>query len=149
VVPPSIHPDGPIYRWLNDEPITNPPSWLLVLARKPPTQQERSQASNTSQKFSGTPGAYGAAALKDEIDALAAMAPNTGRNIQLNRASFCLHQLVAGCELEAEKVEEELIKAAIANGLVADDGMKQCLATIRSGARPGLLLPRSRPGGGA
>ncbi|MGI9085387.1 MAG: bifunctional DNA primase/polymerase [Aeromicrobium sp.] len=38
VVPPSIHPDsGEPYRWVNDEPIAEPPPWLvdLVTARPP------------------------------------------------------------------------------------------------------------------
>ena len=77
------------------------------------------------------------------------MAPDTGRNNQLNKASFCLSQLVAGGELNAADVEAALIDAATANGLVAEDGMRQTMATIRSGARAGLQHPRSRKGGAA
>jgi hypothetical protein len=32
---------------------------------------------------------------------------------------------------------------------LAEDGMRQCLATIRSGAHAGTLHPRTRHGGGA
>jgi hypothetical protein len=145
VVPPSLHPDGVFYEWVNDAPLVQAPPWLVELARKPPTPEEKpSQASDTPQGLSGPSGTYGAAALRAEIEALADTAPG-GRNIRLNRASFCLHQLVAGRELKADQVEKELIEAATKNGLVDDDGMKKCLATIRSGARAGLLLPRSRP----
>ena len=35
-VPPSLHPDGVVYRWLNDEPLAVVPEWLEALARKPP-----------------------------------------------------------------------------------------------------------------
>jgi hypothetical protein len=92
------------------------------------------------------PGAYGAAALRGEIAALANTAPGN-RNNQLNRASFSLHQLVAGGELVAGEVEQALIDAATANGLLADDGLRQCMATIKSGGSAGLLHPRSRNGG--
>ena len=77
------------------------------------------------------------------------MAPDSGRNNQLNRASFCLHQLVAGGELDAGEVERALLDAATANRLVAEDGLRQTMATIRSGARAGLQHPRSPPNGGA
>jgi Bifunctional DNA primase/polymerase, N-terminal len=148
IVPPSIHPDGPAYRWLNNEPIVEAPPWLLVLARKPtPSQQQPPPSPNAPRPSSGPPGAYGLAALRSEIDTLAAMAPQSGRNNQLNRASFSLHQLVAGGELDAGEVERQLVDAATANGLVAEDGMRQTMATIRSGAKAGLLHPRSRPEG--
>jgi len=35
IVAPSRHPDGVIYRWLNDEPLAVAPEWLVALARKP------------------------------------------------------------------------------------------------------------------
>ena len=35
-----------------------------------------------------------------------------------------------------------LYAAALANGLVADDGERQCWATIRSGLGAGLLQPK-------
>lgn len=145
VVPPSIHPDGPAYCWVNDAPIVDAPSWLLVLARKPtppPTPLPRP----TSPRPSGR--GYGAAALRGEIDTLAHTA-NGSRNHALNRASFVLHCLVAGGELEAVDVERHLFEAAVKNGLVDDDGPRSVIATIRSGARAGMLHPRSRHGGAA
>jgi hypothetical protein len=150
IVPPSIHPTGCAYRWLNDEPLAEAPPWLVALARKPlpppPPQQGSSQALDAPRGFPGPPGAYGAAALRAEVKALANTAPG-GRNNRLNRASFCLHQLAAGGELDAAEVERCLIGATAANGLLAEDGLRQCLATIRSGAQAGLLHPRSRQGG--
>ena len=148
VVPASIHPTGCAYRWLNDEPLAEPPPWLVALARKPPPPQPPPPSPNAPRAISYGSGAYGAAALKSEIDTLAAT-PKGGRNDQLNRASFSLHQLVAGGELHAGDVESVLIEGATANGLLAEDGLRQCLTTIRSGARAGLLHPRSRHGGGA
>jgi hypothetical protein len=90
-------------------------------------------------------GAYGAAALEYEITALAATLPG-GRNHALNRATFCLFQLVSGGELEHDPVVNRLIDACHRNGLVKDDGLRSVLATIASGSRAGLQHPRTRSG---
>jgi Bifunctional DNA primase/polymerase, N-terminal len=142
LAPPSIHPDGPAYGWVNDNPIVEAPAWLAGLAKKRPPPPPRSEA---PRAYCGRPSAYGAAALKAEVDILANTPPGN-RNHQLNRASLCLHQLIAGGELGAGEVERALIEAATVNGLVKEDGLRQCMATIRSGARAGLQYPRSRPG---
>jgi Bifunctional DNA primase/polymerase, N-terminal len=139
MVPPSLHPDGAIYHWVNDEPIAPPPEWLLKLTRKPPPVL----VALPPRTHNGPPGRYGAAALQREIGILAGTAPG-GRNHALNRASFSLHQLVAGGELDGSDVERELLAATAANGLLADDGPRQVLATIASGRRAGLQNPRSR-----
>jgi hypothetical protein len=139
--PPSVHPDGSVYTWLNDAPLATAPDWLVKLTRKPPPAPFRLPP----RTHNGPPGAYGAAALEREIQELAA-APRGCRNHALNKASFSLHQLVAGGELDGADVERELLAAANANGLISDpqDGPHKVLATIRSGARAGLQNPRSR-----
>jgi hypothetical protein len=53
-----------------------------------------------------------------------------GRNDALNHGA-----------LEQGDVEDELYAAAEHNGLVADDGGRQCWATIRSGLGTGLEQP--------
>jgi Bifunctional DNA primase/polymerase, N-terminal len=142
MVPPSVHPDGPTYAWENDAPLALAPDWLLKLTRKPPPPPIPLLPHN----HNGPPGAYGAAALQRETEVLASTAPG-GRNHALNRASFSLHQLVAGGELAAGEVERRLLEAAEANGLMADrnDGPHRVRATIDSGRRAGLQHPRSRP----
>jgi Bifunctional DNA primase/polymerase, N-terminal len=140
MAPPSVHPDGPIYEWANDAPIAAAPEWLVKLTRKPPPPR----FTVPPRTHNGPPGAYGAVALRREIAILADTAPGN-RNNALNKASFSLHQLVAGGELNAGEVERELLTAAQANGVLADDGLPQVLATIASGRRAGLQHPRSRP----
>jgi hypothetical protein len=142
VAPSSVHPDGAVYRWVDDTaPLAPAPAWLIDRARrKPPPKISERAISSTKVD----PGAYGHAALEAEIRELVST-PHGGRNIALNRASFSLHQLVAGGELDGGEVEHRLIAATEANGLLADDGMRQVLATIRSGARAGSQHPRSRP----
>jgi hypothetical protein len=144
VAPSSVHPDGPTYRWVDDTaPLAPAPAWLVDRARRKPPPKISERA--TSQVIPrADPHAYGAAALESEIAELA-QTPHGGRNDRLNRASFCLHQLVAGGELDGDEVERRLVAATKANGLLADDGERQVLATIRSGARAGSQHPRSRP----
>jgi hypothetical protein len=148
VAPPSLNLDGRRYRWVNKLPIAPMPAWLIELTRdKPPSISQRAVAgirrSNRNVTF-GRANGYGAAALESEITALVNTAPG-GRNHALNRASFSLHQLVAGGELDGGVVRHRLIDASTANGLVADDGLPSVLATIESGMRAGLQYPRSRP----
>jgi hypothetical protein len=148
LAPPSVHPDGPVYRWSSTAPPAIAPAWLVRLASPRP-----SVALNPSPPRNGicsSPGAYGKAALEREIDALAKTAPGA-RNHALNRASFSLHQLVAAGELDGAEVQDRLLAAAAANGLLADpaDGPRSVMATIRSGARAGMQQPRTRPIGGS
>jgi hypothetical protein len=64
-----------------------------------------------------------------------------GRNTALNHAAWTLGHWVAAGALAQGEVEDALYAAADANGLVADDGPRQCWATIRSGLSKGLLQP--------
>jgi hypothetical protein len=83
----------------------------------------------------------GEAYMDRVIDNLAAMAPNTGRNVALNKAASTLGEWVAADVLDLAQVEDVLYAAAEANGLVAEDGQRQCWATIRSGLGHGLQHP--------
>jgi hypothetical protein len=139
VAPPSIHPNGAIYRWVNDAPPAEAPDWLLKLARHrpevaPPPISHRVTCTDN----------YCRAALEREVRSVADAAEG-GRNHALNRASFSLHQLVAIGKLEADDVVNRLVQAAHACGLLQDDGQRQVMATIRSGAKAGMLCPRRLP----
>jgi hypothetical protein len=145
LAPPSIHPGGQTYRWTSTAPLAVAPQWLLQLTcKRPPPSTPPPPPSGP--RHSGSPGAYGKAALAREIETLANTAPGS-RNDALNRASFCLHQLVAGGVLDAAEVQQRLLSAAEANGLTADpsDGPRSVLRTIESGRRAGVQHPRSRP----
>ena len=67
--------------------------------------------------------------------------PPGGRNAALNRAAWTLGRWIAAGALEQGDVEDELYDAAERNGLVGDDGDRQCWATIRSGLAAGLQQP--------
>jgi Bifunctional DNA primase/polymerase, N-terminal len=150
VVPPSIHANGRAYCWSVDsaDELAEAPEWLIRLARsRPQTISERALEAIRTPRGARAPHAhaYGLAALEDEIKTLAGARPGT-RNHTLNRASFCLFQLVAGGELEKSQVIERLIDACHANRLIEDDGWRTVMATIHSGMRAGLQFPRSRSG---
>ncbi|TWI71312.1 putative DNA primase/helicase [Bradyrhizobium huanghuaihaiense] len=146
VVPPSVHQTGHRYAFLGDPwgPIASAPAWLIHAAhRKPPMRLPEPMEPVTAAGPSRPPGAYGHAALRTEIAALAAAAPGR-RNDALNRASFNLFRLVAGGELAEDEVLAELHRACVINGLVVDDGLSSVNLTIRSGRAAGLRHPRSR-----
>ena len=82
----------------------------------------------------------GQAYLAKLIDELARV-PTGGRNAALNKTAWKLGQWVAAGALDQGEAEDALYAAAEANGLVADDGSRQCWATIRSGLSKGLQQP--------
>ena len=71
-----------------------------------------------------------------------AATPNGARNQQLNVSAFRLGQLMAAGLLTEAEVVAGLIGACTHNGLLADDGRRQCLATIYSGATARAQHPR-------
>lgn len=145
IAPPSIHPSGRAYRWVDEAAqLADAPAWLIERARRKPRPSisERALAARRPPCRS-SPGCYGAAALRNEIATLAGMPPG-GRNHALNRVAFALFQLVAGGELDRGEVVEHLIDACHRNGLVHDDGLPSVVATIRSGEGAGMRHPRSR-----
>jgi hypothetical protein len=146
LAPPSVHPGGLRYRWTNNRPLAVAPEWLVRLTRKPPPKPITSKIVMPPRP-PGDSDNYGRAALDQEIATLARTLPGA-RNAALNHASFRLHQLVAGGELDGAEVRAQLIAAAGANGLMSDpeDGPPSVHRTIASGARAGLLHPRNRRG---
>ena len=74
------------------------------------------------------------------LDNLASAAPG-GRNAALNHAAGTLGCWIAAGALDQAEVGDALYAAALAHGLVADDGQRQCWATIRSGLGAGLQEP--------
>ena len=158
VVPPSVMVDGRAYEIAEPLDFFNfaeAPEWLydLIPSKSPnssPMPSTQSTPSTSQQAMAtvrppvGTNRAYADAALRGEYDAVVS-APHGGRNNQLNNSTFKLATLVGAGELTQQAVETAMFEAAVACGLVADDGRDKCLATIRSGLSAGIRSPRGIP----
>lgn len=134
VVAPSSHLSGRRYRW------SGVASELVLLPRwlwQPPAPAPIEVVSNDRRSGAS---AYGSAALAHELDAVRRLVVGE-RNHGLNRAAFCLGQLVGGGELAAELVHRELLTAALSTGLSDAEAIR----TIRSGLGAGEQQPRRAP----
>jgi hypothetical protein len=109
---------------------------LLDASTLPALPPELRRAPARPWKASGSPEAY----MRQVLDNVATAAPG-GRKAALNHAAWTLGRWVAAGKLEQRDVEDGLYAAAERCNLVADDGQRQCWATIRSGLGAGLLEP--------
>lgn len=110
---------------------------------KEPPKSTAGDSSGTDKKFKHkVPGntEYGIAALESEISELS-QATEGSRNRCLNKAAFCLGQLVAGGELAEGNVSSSLVATAILIGLLEAEAR----STITSGIQAGMVQPRSAP----
>jgi len=142
VLPPSLHPSGVAYRWLDglspDEvAVADLLAWGCELMRGEGEPQLPPTRATEQQQRS----AYGQIALAREVGELTTTLQG-GRNDALNAAAYSLGQLVGGGELAEEEVAQALLRACQGNGLLKDDGQTACERTIRSGLAKGRLEPR-------
>jgi hypothetical protein len=116
-------------------PLTMPlPGWIArLLTDRPPSPQAAPLPPPGAQGR-----AYALAALREETRRVAAARPGT-RNDTLNRAAFCLGQLVAAGLLPPLPVMTSLADAAAYSGLPDDEARR----TIRSGMAAGAKKPRA------
>lgn len=137
VAPPSWHPSGAVYRWLDpDAPLAPAPAWLLA-ALEPPAPPPAGDARSLPAGASAT--SYGRAALEGlAADMLAA--PEGQRNEVLVRVAYRAGRLVAAGELAEESARAVLVEAARRVGL----SLVEADRTYRSGFTAGLELPAAR-----
>jgi hypothetical protein len=72
------------------------------------------------------------------------MGQDSGRNQALNAMAYSLGRL-APRWVDPQEIADQLLVACMTNGLVAEDGRKQCEKTIASGLTKGMLVPRDPP----
>jgi len=154
LAPPSRHPSGHIYQWIQGDhtaiPVLTDAALAALLAaattfdERPQPKPHRNGASNHKTAVSLLQGSdserlqrYAHAALHREVQALAQM-PRGGRNDGLNRAAFCLGRYVGAGLLPQEMVEAHLQEACRRNGLLAEDGHHACWRTLVSGLEAGI-----------
>jgi hypothetical protein len=148
VLPPTIHPEtGQAYRWptkgtlfntsvdrlptLTEEHIIRLEEalepWLPKRGVYVAQQMETSEPVSTTRMQ-----AYARKALSEHTRELSGMV-NGGRNEALFHAVCCLGRYVHHDVIKQAEMERELLGACERNGLIRDDGLRQCRATIRSG----------------
>lgn len=136
LVPPSRRPAG-VYQWSRFRSMlpTAPADLIRSLEAKSFKAVPASAKPFESERI----GPYGDAALRGELTRLA-RCPKGGRNIQLFTSAARLGSLHAAGILPDVRAQLETVSAA--NGLVADDGSRAVKATIESGWRRGVSMPR-------
>jgi hypothetical protein len=156
VGPPSVKLGKGVYSWRNDLPIADAPPWLLdrIVAGKVRPEPELSISQRALASVVDPPAGYGAeashgdgyieAALEGEYHEVT-RASSGQRNSQLNTSSLKLGHYVGGGVLDEKRVIDEMMAACKVNGLLADDGREQCLATIVSGLSAGKAQPKGIP----
>jgi hypothetical protein len=136
IAPPSRHASGACYRWedlLGELPPM--PEWLLTLARQPvpALRPEQHEPIRLDRAIS----AWARSALDGEAGEVRS-AVEGARNTTLNRAAFCLGQIVGAGILDAGLVERVLLESATGTGL----GEREARTTVRSGVEAGMNYPR-------
>lgn len=139
----SIHPDGTPYAWINspvDTPLADCPQWLQGMLAANRQNGSEAQKAREEPPFShaGIADAHWQASIQAELFSLR-QAPNGRRNDQLNKSTFVLAQLAAGCGFDWQPVENELRKVAYVIGLET----AEINATIRSAHKKGVQNPRT------
>lgn len=138
VAPPSIHPNGTCYHWLDgygpdDLAIAQAPAWLLDVL-DPPRPEPVPFVPVAPRDMGG----YAGKAFELELQRVAQAAPGE-RNNALNRAAHALGQLAGAGLLDPHMVAAALAGAALAVGLDREEAAK----TLASGLRSGIASPRA------
>ena len=136
IIPPSGHPSGGQYKWIDERPSADAPQWLLDLVTGEKPRKEAPQ-----KPVNGNGSAYVLKALESECQNVLNALPDTNRNETLNKAAFSIGQLIAGGELYRGMAESSLFNAALSAGLSEPEIRK----TLKSGLDAGERSPRTAP----
>jgi len=134
ITAPSRHAGGNHYNWHDfTSALPELPGWTLEQLA---SRRERSQIVQPSEVRGRD--AWARAALTGELNAVRESVAGN-RNQTLNRAAFCLGQIVATGALDASVVETGLVESALHAGL----GEREARRTVHSGLEAGLANPRA------
>ncbi len=130
ISPPSIHPDGEQYAWVQrGNPVELPKPWVKRLKKGKPRNAATATPEQTSQD--------GAEILKEACESLANCKKGS-RNDTLNKTAYWIAQHVAGGAIQEGPAKKAIRKAAEDCGLEE----KEIQRTAKSGWDAGLKKPR-------
>lgn len=136
IAAPSRHRSGRQYEWHDDtRPLPELPDWTIERLAPPIPAPHREVVGPPVAARARD--AWARAALDGEAD-MVRYALVGNRNQALNRAAFCLGQIVATGALDATAVEAVLFGCALQAGL----GEREARRTLRSGLDAGIANPR-------
>ena len=145
IAPPSTV-DGTPYRW-REAPWPGPPhladlpaAWVDLVTERPVERTPAPPPPTSTSGVTGRIAAYVTAAVRGELEDVAAAAEGT-RNHRLNAAAFRLGQFTATGALDPDAARAALVAAAAACGL----GRREAERTIASGFPSGLAHPAELP----
>lgn len=137
VVPPSVHPNGNLYAWMDERnPAPLPEHLLERIVKKPP--QPPSAPGQYLGDGMGT--AWGQKVMDEELPRLMSAAPGE-RNDTLNEIAFRLFSIVKGGQLAEASTREAIVNAALAIGLEPAE-VEKTVGSAWDGATP--RAPRER-----
>jgi hypothetical protein len=137
VAPPSLHPSGRRYRWIDPKaPLAAVPEWLPPLLKPPPppvTGERRDIPNGVTATVYGRATLVGLATEMLET-------PEGERNEKLVRLAYRAGRLCAGGELDRDAARDVLLEAALRAGLSYVEASR----TITSGLGAGERFPLGR-----
>lgn len=146
LLPPSVHPSGQSYWWIDCGLPQQLPAWLLeVIVPRPadqppaPRQPDQPPAMVRSVRLTGA-SRYVVAALERVCAAVRGLAQG-GRAVGVYHHASCVGELVAGGALDGKATYEALLAAAQSTGL----GEREADRQVRLGLESGRRRPRSGP----
>jgi len=117
------------------------PPAIAAMLRKPKPEATAPKANGGGRPPGTREETYAQAALDGLATEFAGMPPNSGRNIELNNAAMRMGHMIAAGWIGRATVEGRLFDAAMACGLVQEDGKPAVLATMNSGLVAGEKEP--------
>jgi len=145
VAPPSVHPDGPIYRWDRERTeLHEAPEWLLdwvspreivVAAPALPVVEVATKGPSLDR--------YGSAALEKACERIRATTAGN-RHETIFREAAGIGELVGGGVVDRSAAEAALVSAALAIGKSQREAMRTVNDGLDTGAR-NPRVPKQRP----
>lgn len=143
VLPPSIHPNGKPYTWLDAQAPAEAPPWLLDLIDPPKPTVVSTPRDSYGSASDSRERKYVTRAL-DNAAATISAAPEKSRHDTLNASAFALGQLIGGgAPLSEGEATDALTTSALA--VFPASRHAEVRRTIRDGLTSGKANPKAWP----